>query len=370
MPTPPDATSLAHLLSAASRLTRRVDIYEEDGTTPFLIDAPIVDGSVTISATRQERRMFSLTLANDDGRLDNHPGGLWYDKVVRIFSGISHPDGGWETQVGEFLIDAISQPHHPPIVQVSGRDFTRKLLVSKFRFSTSFAAGQAPEAIIKAIATNGGIDKFLMPTTGKTTGKVFSFERGVERWAAMGEIATAYGYELFFDAQGYLVMQERRDPVLSPEAWTFRTGLPDGTLVSFEKATNQNRLYNVVVVTGESTNGGLPVFAVAENREPTSPTSIDRLNEERIYQYVSSFITTEQQAQDVADKFLKVHALEQYDLRLESIALPWLDVGTIVRFEDPDPNPGQPDRFLLTELNLPLGYGAMSGEAKRVTVVG
>lgn len=275
----------------------------------------------------------------------------------------------WETQIGEFVIDSISEDHFPNVIKVNGRDYTKKCLTSKFVVATAYDSGTPIENAIRAIAQAAGISKFILPLTGKTLAKQYVFERGMERWNAMKEIAGAYGYELFFDPSGYLVMREFLDPVTAPLAYTLDTG-QYGNLVSYTKSVNDTRIYNHIVVTGESAEESIPpVWATAKNEEPSSPTRIAKLGD-RVYQYTSSFITTTAQAQDVANKFLKIHALEEFDLSFASIALPWLEVGEIVEFIDPDPSEGQPTRFLMTNLTLPLGIGAMSGNAKRVSVVG
>jgi hypothetical protein len=274
----------------------------------------------------------------------------------------------WDTQVGEFMIDSIQESHFPYVVKVSGRDYTKKCLVSKFTATTSFAAAATIESVIKSIAMAAGVTKFQLPLTGKTLAKAYFFERGVARWEAMKEIADAYGYELFFDAQGYLVMREFLDPTTSPIAYTLQTG-QYGNMTEYEKSLNDSRIYNHIVVTGESADDSIiPVSAQAINNNPSSPTRIAKMGD-RVYQYTSSFITTTLQAQDVANKFLKIHALEEFDLNFGAIALPWLEVGEIIQFLDPRAYPGQPDKFLLTSVTLPLSLGPMSGTAKRVSIV-
>lgn len=275
----------------------------------------------------------------------------------------------WEIQLGEFLIDRITEDHFPYDVKVSGRDYTKKCIRSKYVITTAYASGTAIETAIKSIAQGAGITKFLLPVTGSALGKDYFFERGVTRWEAMNQIAGAFGYELFFDAQGYLVMREYLDPLTAPLGYTLLTGV-FSNLVTYQKSLNDSRIYNHILVTGESSDGEVnPVWAEALNTEPSSPTRISEIGD-RLYEYSSSFITTEAQAQDVADKFLRLHALEEFDLNFSSIALPWLDVGEIVQFLDPRPSAGQPDRFLLSSLTIPLGLGPMSGNAKRVTYVG
>ena len=275
----------------------------------------------------------------------------------------------WEMQVGEFMIDRISQGRFPPNVTINGRDYVKKCSSSKYLFATEFAPGQKLEAIIATIAGSAGVTKRILPVTPVTVNKSFYFDRGVTRWEAMREIVKAYDYELFFDSQGYLVMQQVRDPALTPPIFRFSTG-SEGVLVDIQKSTSDTRIYNVVVVTGESSDAAvLPVFAVARNESPTSPTSVAAIGE-RVYQYTSSFITTTEQAQTVADSFLAVHALEEFEANFESLLLPWLEVGEIIGFDDPDPYDDAPESLLLTSLTIPIkGVGGMTSTGKRVMKV-
>lgn len=376
----PPPLALAAILGPSTSVTRRAEIYEADGITPWatLPQPGITAGSVNIDLSRAERRTFDLTLDNTDGSLRHYPGGFWYDKVIKLFRGVSYVEDGerktWEAQLGEFVIDQIREPHFPKVIQVSGRDYTKHLTTSKFARTTSFAAGDPVENIIKAIAQGAGISKFILPNRpDKVTGRAFLFERGVERGAAIKEIASAYNYDAFFDAQGFLVQAPFHDPVSSPIAWTFETGR-FGNIVSYTKTTTDSRIYNHVVVTGEAADQ-IPVSAEALNLEPSSPTRIRQPGEtgglgDRLYQFTSSFISTKAQAQEVADSFLKVHALEEFNIDLASIVLPWLTVGEVMEFIDPDPAPGDPTRFLLSTLNIPLMLGSMDVLGRRVTLVG
>jgi hypothetical protein len=164
-------------------------------------------------------------------------------------------------------------------------------------------------------------------------------------------------------------MREFADPNTSPATYTLETG-EFGNMTEYQKSMNDSRIYNHIVVTGESADEAIiPVSAQALNTNPDSPTRIAKMGD-RVYQYTSAFITTTLQAQDVANKFLKLHALEEFDIDFGSIAFPWLEVGEVVEFIDPRAALGQPDKFLLVSLTLPLGLGPMSGLGKRVSIVG
>lgn len=306
--------------------------------------------------------MFGLTALDTTYSIDQFRNLMisamaWLNPVVALDT--------WEVQIGEFMIDKISEPHFPHEVKITGRDYTKKCLLSKFARATQFATGQTLEALIASIAGAAGITKRILPVTGITVGRTFFFERGVDRWAAMKEICNAYNYEIYFDATGYLVIRPYNDPVATPPVIYIETG-KDGQLASYEKATSDARLYNHIVVTGESSDSSvIPVSAEAINNDPTSPTSVAELGD-RLYQYTSSFITTQAQARDVADSFLAVHSLEEFELSFESLLLPWLEVGDILGWIDPDPAPDDPDTFLLSSLSIPLGLAPMSGMGKRV----
>lgn len=373
---PPPALALDALLSGETDIFRRVDIFEEDGETPFLLDAGYTDGSVTVDASREERRMLDLTLGNPDGAIRHSEQGLWYDKVVKAYRGCHYFDPAWnrvrtwEVQLGEFGIDDIQSQNFPHTIAVKCIDQTAKLIGDKLTASTTFVKNQPIEAIIKTIALNGGISKFLLPVTGQVAGKDFTFEKGTTRWKAITDVAGAYGYEVFFDANGYLVLREYLDPSLSPTSFVFDTDPQRGTIATWGKSTNQSRLYNQIIVYGDTDGATLPVYAVATNNDPSSPTSVQRLRRTKSYEYTSSFITTQEQALDTANKFLKVHSLEEYNLSLSTIVLPWLEANEIIGFEPTDREPLDPTRFLLSNFTVPLGLGAMTPVGKRVQIIG
>lgn len=363
----------AAFLAAITRHTRRVDIYQADGTTPWLLDAPTIDGSVSVDYERDERRSFDLTFDNSDGAVSYSPSGFWYDKIIKAYRGVRYSVSGvtttWETQIGEFMIDGLKEANFPTTVAVSGRDYVKKMLTSKFIAATGFNQGASLDATINTIAANAGISgvKRNIPPTGEVLGKDFIFDRGTSRWEACKQMADAYGYELFFDATGVLVMRPFLDPSSAALSYTFKTGIA-GNLVTYDKTVSDGRLYNHIVVSGEGTDI-IPVYAEARNDNPASPTNIALIGD-RLYQYTSSFITTVQQAQDVADSYLAIHSLQEYSFNFSSLMLPWLEVGEIVGFQDPKITVTQPDRFLLSSLSIPLGLGSMGGTGKRVTVLG
>lgn len=379
MPTvfPPQEV-IAEFTSPLTRHTRRIEIYEADGTTRWEGERynRLKEGAISVAYDRDERRTLEVTLDNRDGALTSQPGGFWYDKVIKAFRGVEIRSEAtraalrrdtWEVQVGEFMIDRIANANFPREVKVTGRDYTKKCMGSKFLHATQFDAGQKLEGIIAAIAGSAGVTKRVLPPTGITIDRDFFFDADVTRWEAIKELAESHNYEVYFDATGYLAMREFRDPSEESPLLTIKSG-QDGQLASYEKSTSDANIYNSVIVLGESSNTEVAnVYATAKNNDPRSPTSIDKLGE-RTHRYSSAFIEKESQAQELANSLLSVGAAESYELSFETLLMPWLEVGEVLGWDDPE---GERTfaRFLLTDIDLPLTLGPMSGQGKRMLLV-
>lgn len=350
---------------------RRCDIHNADGSL-WMEDVGYIGGSVSIDMNRGERRTLDITLDNTDDALTvDATDGLWYDKVLKVWRGIVVDDVIHAWKLGEFMIDSIDEASESGVIAVSGRDFTKKFMQSKFSDDISFVSGQDIATIVRALATNSGITQQLIPITGVLTTKDFLFERSTTRWTAALAIATDHGYELFFDQNNFLVMRTYTDPLTSPISLTYDAGVADNgipeNVIRWNRKVNDGRLYNHVTVTAEATANTVQVFAEAENTEPTSPTRIARIGR-RTYPYESKLITGEAQAQETADRFLAVMALEQFELEIESMTYPWMDVATTIQVLTASVY--APDRYLLTTLAVPLGLASMTANAVRITIVG
>ena len=365
----------ARFLSPQVNITRRVEILEADGSTlwddKFGNKKRLISGSVSVDYTRDERRSCDLELANFDGALVHKPDGFWYDKVLRLFRGIEFYDQSglrsYEVTLGTFMIDRVVQARFPKTVKITARDFTKKCMLSKFGQATAFAAGTSIETVIAAIASNAGIHDRVFPVTGKVLGVDTFFERGTPRWEAMKKIAEAFGYELFFNAQAFLIMRLFIDPTLGAVSHEFKTGPSTGNLVDWGKSTNDTRIFNHISISGTDSNT-IPVWAEALNNNSSSPTRIAKLGD-RVYPYESAFVTTVSQAQALADSYLKIYGLEEYEVSLTSISAPWLEAGEIIRFTDPNAPPSDPDRFLMTSFTIPMDLSPMTAIGRRVTIV-
>lgn len=91
MPQPPRVDIQKAFLAPTVRVIRRIEIYEQDGTTPWrqdLWDDLLLSGSISLDYDRDERRTLDCELDNYSKELNPKVGGLWYDKRFKIFYGI------------------------------------------------------------------------------------------------------------------------------------------------------------------------------------------------------------------------------------------------------------------------------------------
>lgn len=377
---PPDEVIDA-LIAGIVRITRRVEIYEADGVTPFDIpywNARLVDGEVTVDRERDERRMCDITLENNDNALQLNPvDGFWYDKILKVFWGIRYFSAGvetrWETQIGELMIDSIVESAFPHTVKVVGRDYAKKCLLTKLKSSLSFSQYTPVEDIIAALAGNCGITKIALPYTGEGFAKDVVFERGTERWKVMRDLADSIGYELYFRGDGYLTMRPYGDPTLSPLKWIFNQSPLDGTLVDYTRSSNDTRVKNHIIVIGAATTDldgfSQVAFGEAINTDTSSPTRVAKIGD-RTEIIESDYITDSVQAGAMAVQRLRIASLEEFDIDFSSIIIPWLEGGDIVEIVDKGEGAYVPSRFLLVNFVFPLSLGPMTGTGRRTTIVG
>ena len=379
------------LSDGVTQAIRKIEIYHSDGETLWqpngneTLSPRLVGGNITLDYNRSERRMLDLELDNFDGVLSPADSeGFWYNKIIKPYRGVRVTQApqppyylGYQdyyTQLGEYMIDKIDDSSSSSTVKVTGRDYTKKCLTSKLEMSVTFAAGTYLYELIKGLAGGAGIRKLKIPFSTEVLTADIDIERGTERWTIMVDAANSHNYDLFFDNQGYLTMEKYSDPSTSPVTASFKGG-SGGNLVTYDKSTNDSRLYNHIVVFGdrEAIEGGeilMPYFGEAKNEDPTSPTSIDEIGD-RYYSYASSFFTSDAQCEQLALSWLRIHSLESYEISFSSLLYPWLDVGKIVEVVDPKKDDEEvPMKFLLDTLSIPLGLDLMGGTGKRVVAIG
>jgi hypothetical protein len=242
----------------------------------------------------------------------------------------------WEIQIGEFMIDKISHDVFPHTIKVTGRDYTKKIMLSKFKQSLTFSAGTSIDTLVRALGANAGITKFFLNGGAAALQADMTFARGDDRWKAIKDCCTASSIEVFFNATGHLTTRPFKDPVTAPTTFTLSLRPEDANLTELGIESSDTSIHNVVVVTAETSDGlasGTFYQATATNNDSSSATAVSRIGE-RTFTYETAAASSNSQCQQIANNLLKVMALEEYTLNFSALVFPWADAGDIVLFKD------------------------------------
>jgi hypothetical protein len=247
------------------------------------------------------------------------------------------------------------------------------MMNAKLSRTAVFVVGTSLNDFVIGQAALSGIpvSKMRFSMANETLTSELSFDKGTSRWDMIKGALVSYNYEMFFDGQGNFVIRPFNDPTTSPVDHSFLTG-PTGNLVSFDKAINDSRIFNIVQVSADPSDtdaNPLGYFGEARNDDPSSPTNTTRLGE-RVMTIDAPWLNSDFDCAALAAQNLKIAALESYELNFSSIYYAWLEAGSIVEILDPDAFSFEPTKFLMDSIDFTLGLGPMSATAKRVTFVG
>jgi hypothetical protein len=109
-------------------------------------------------------------------------------------------------------------------------------------------------------------------------------------------------------------------------------------MVQANRSLSREGVYNVVVVTGEGGDDLPPVRAVAFDAQQSSPTFFDGPFGRVPRFYSSTFITTEQQAQNAARNLLRQSLGAPYDVGLSAVPNPGVRPYDVIRVTYNDGN--------------------------------
>ena len=297
----------------------------------------LAEGSVTFDANAASLAQCSLTLAPDPAMVPSVPADALspYGAEVAVRRGIRYIDGTTElVPLGRFRIDEVTGADSGgqlPIT-ISAIDRSQILIDAVFE-----DAGQTPQGTdiiteIQRIASEGwGSVAFTdaWTTAPTATTPLLSWAAGDDRWDYMRGLAEAVGAVIYFDGNGELAI--RTDPTGALTAvYTVAEG-EGGMLVEATKTWGRADAVNRVVVTGANSSNDLPVIGERRDENPLSPTHYGGPFGKVTFAYSSDYITTDDQAGDVAATILGLKLGTSQTVSMQALANPALEVLDVIR---------------------------------------
>lgn len=266
--------------------------------------------------------------------------------------------------LGVFLLNdtAINDSPAGTTLELSGTDLARK--ISRNRWDTTFIVEEGTNyasAIQNLVEDRmpGIVTNFA--STERTAPRLFFGEQGQnDPWQDAQDLATAIGYELYFDPRGICVLRPEPDPDIHEAQWTFEDEAHP-TIVTLSRRVSDADTYNKVIAQGEGSSNDVPVQAIAIDDDPASPTYYLGPYGTVTYTFRSAMITTAEQAQDAADALLvRIKGITE-SVELSAVPMPALEPGDVVAVDRERSK--LEGRFLIDAMSIPLG----AAETMRIT---
>jgi hypothetical protein len=332
----------------------------------------VLDGTVDISRRDAVRRTCRITLVAETVDLVAARAGdlLAPPAELRLRRGIVMPDGTVEdAPLGVFGISVheITDTGEDLRIAVTGYDRARRVRRNRWTDLYVIPAGtNYADAIADLVEDRApGVTMSFTPTTATTPQIILGAEADNDPWDDAQKMATAIGCELFFDAEGVLVLQPEPDPDIGDPDWVYAEGA-DATILSVARSIDDEPGYNGVIVIGEGTGLDVPLRGEAWDDEPRSPSYYlgDWGRVPRFYR--SQLFNSQAQVDEAAAALLRreLGALER--VSFSAIANPRLDVSQVVSVVR---GRARVDARYITEtVRIPLGEDIMEAttRARRV----
>ncbi len=184
---------------------------------------------------------------------------------------------------------------------------------------------------------------------------VYGLDGSSDAWQDIRDLATACGFEAYFDASGTLVFRPVTDPRTARPVWAF-TDDDTCTVTQAERELTADQTYNYIVVKGESTSTQNAVSAVAFDGDPASPTYVfGRFGRHFPGPITIPSVTTAEQAQLAANAILYASLGASETTTITTVPIPFLEVGDCVTVSIGDVK--SDGRYVINQMTTPLSAG-------------
>jgi len=198
------------------------------------------------------------------------------------------------------------------------------------------------------------------------------FQPQDDPWQKSQEMAASIGMVLCFDEYGACRLKPVPNALTDPTVATYKDGDSANTMTDLSRIRSDVDVYNHVIVTGQSNGTDPPVTAEAIDDDPTSTTYIGSPPGSSDFGDIptwvnSNYITTQAQAQTLADSTLRLVTGTVEQLSLSAVVDPTLDADQIIKVVSTDGRVN--DTYVVESLTIPLDVNtALSATTRKKNV--
>lgn len=310
--------------------------------SPVGTEIPITDGDVTFD-----------TNSDVNGTLDFKTSLAWgtvvpYRHEIYIERGVQYANGVKEyVGLGYFRVNSIEQDRPRAdtatlikggLLRITGEDRMSNLrdarVVSPIQFGSSASVSSVIDFLVQDVMPTVVT---IYDTTNWPGGTAATTLLGSDhivdqdRLKFIQELVTAYGKICYFDYAGRFVVKDAPKPTGKP-VYSINAGA-NGVLIAASRSISRDGVYNAVVASGEPAGEQAPVYGVAYDNNPTSPTFWGGGFGKVPKFFTSSFLTTSGQCINAALSLLNSSHGFPYTVSLGMVPNPALEAWDVVKVQ-------------------------------------
>ena len=341
-----------------------------------LQEIDIAAGSVQVDSDSAVRRTCEITLITSRETNNLVPDNDFdvitpFGNELRLYRGVEYSSGTQEyVPLGVFVITEVmvADTNEGVTIQLKGEDRSIKVSRNKWTEPYEIATGSLEDSLTDLLKDRFADVEIAFPATNVTNLKiVLGLETDNDPWKDAVELAEIVGYDLYFDQNGVVRMNQFPTLDGSVVVATFIEG--DGTTItSLNRNISTKSTYNGVVMTTEGTDVVTPLRVEIWDENPASPTYRFGIFGEVPVFIETSLIATEDEAIRAAESLLNIYVGSQEIIEWQSLVDPTLDANDVVYVKSVG---SKVDRLVIIDsIIIPLTpEGSMSANARTVRVV-
>jgi len=336
----------------------------------------IDSGSVSINAKNSTRRNCSVKLVTDRTTANLVPKSDFdylspYGNELRLFRGVQFKDGTTEyVPLGVFVMTTvdISDTNEGVSISIQGED--RSIIVSRAKWLEPYqmASTTLEAAILAMLKTRYADVQTSFPTTNITIGQiVLGNDQDNDPWKDAVQLCELVGYDLYFNADGVVVMNQF--PTLDGSVVVKKFSETDGTTItSLNRTISTKETYNGIIYIVEGTQVASPIRVTIWDEDSTSPTYRFGAFGQVPKVVKTNLVSTVNQATTAAKLLLNTYIGAQETIRFDGIVDPTLEAQDVVYVKSIG---SYVDRLVIIDsITIPLSPNeVMTADARIVRVI-
>lgn len=361
-------------LGKSHQMRRRIRILDIDHNPIADVSDAFLEGQVNVDSDGEVSRTATCSLFDPRRSIGFDTGnpskGIVSPKYLLALSRGIYVDelARWiDVRVGTLWLNKPTRSGDVLMLEAQGKEaIARKPTSKQIKFSKSTLKTTVVRRILESI----GETRFRIEPSSQTLSGDFVLAMDSSPWDACKRIANSMDRQLFYDAEGYVVLRVRPITPL----FTFRYG-NGGTILADPQFTyDDGEIFNEVRATGGTPKGKNAPIVKKARVDPSSPLYIKRHGEFVPFRYdvTNDKLTTPEQVQQLADDTLARVVLDSQSATWDSMPVWHLEQGDPVRLTDAIDDHGNGAKFsqtvALRQMSIPLTSGSQSnGYMRRVS---